>query len=210
MSGDVMKILLVDDHSLVRLGLTEVIETDDSMKVVCALSSGAEMLEQYESVKPDVFVIDFRMPNDDGVSITKKLLEEKPDAKVLMLSVYEGEEDLWRAYQAGVKGYLSKSADVSDLRLAIKTIGEGKEYFPERIAQKIEQRRGRSNLTKREQTIVQLLVRGLSNQEMSEELGISIPTVKLHVGNMIAKLGVKDRTQAAIAAVQRGVVHIDD
>lgn len=205
-----IKVLLVDDHVLVRLGLLEAIETHQDMKVVGDVSSGDEMLASFQTLVPDVVVMDYRMPDKDGVQSTRELLALYPDTKVIILSVYEGEEDVWRAVKAGIKGYLSKGVDTSDLIEAISTVASGSTYFPSRIAQKIKKRQERGNLTPREITILQLLVEGSSNKEMSEQLSISLPTVKLHVSNMMQKLNVNDRTQAAIAAVQRGIIHLDD
>ncbi|MEM9237314.1 MAG: response regulator transcription factor, partial [Verrucomicrobiota bacterium] len=155
-------------------------------------------------------VMDFRMPGESGADTTRRLIERHPDAKVLILSVYEGEEDVGRAVQAGARGYLSKGVDTADLLDAITSLAEDRPYFPARIAQKIRKRDERGRLTEREMTTLELLVQGMSNKEISQELSISVATVKLHISNILEKMEVSDRTQAAIAAVQRGVVHLDD
>ncbi|MEM1084954.1 MAG: response regulator transcription factor [Verrucomicrobiota bacterium] len=205
-----IKVLLVDDHMLVRVGLIEVIETHGGMKVVADVANGEEALVAYESHRPDVVVMDFRMPGESGADTTRRLIERHPDAKVLILSVYEGEEDVGRAVQSGARGYLSKGVDTADLLDAITSLAEDRPYFPARIAQKIRKRDERGRLTEREMTTLELLVQGMSNKEISQELSISVATVKLHISNILEKMEVSDRTQAAIAAVQRGVVHLDD
>jgi len=205
-----ISILLVDDHSLLRLGLIEAIETDDNMKVVSDVSSGEEAIEEYIRLEPDVVIMDLRMPEASGAETTETLLKKYPKARVLILSVYEGEEDIWRAVQAGAKGYLTKGADAPALLDAIQSIANDEPYFPARIAQKIKLREKRTHLTKREIDVLEHLVLGMSNKEISSALSISGTTVKLHLSNVFEKLGVADRTQAAVAAVQRGILHLDD
>ncbi len=205
-----IKVLLVDDHVLVRMGLTEAIEANPHMKVVGEASCAAELLSVYGEACPDVVVMDFRMPGGSGAEATAGLLKLHPQAKVLIMSVYEGEEDVWRAVSAGAMGYLSKGVDAADLVDAIAALAVGSRYFPARIAQKLETRKNRQALTKRESTVLEMLVQGLSNKEIAQDLSISLATVKLHVSNLFEKMGVEDRTQAAMAAVQRGVVHLDD
>ncbi len=204
------KILIVDDHSLLRLGLIEAIESYGEMEVIADVSNGKEALEAFEKNRPDVIIMDMRMPEANGAEVTQLLVEKDPEARILILSVYEGEEDVWRAVEAGASGYLTKGADTPDLLEAITSVARGENYFPARIAQKIKRRRERHHLTNREIEALQLLVRGLSNKEISSELNISEATVKLHLSNLFEKLGVADRTQAVVAAVQRGILHLDD
>lgn len=206
----IVTILLVDDHILVRLGLIEVIETHGGMRVVADVSCGSEAIDSYEHHKPDVVVMDYRMPGESGAEVTRKLVDKHPSAKVLILSVYEGEEDLGRAVDAGAMGYLSKGVDTGDLLDAISSLAKGRPYFPARIIKKLQRRQTRGHLTEREMATLALLVQGMSNKEISEVLSISVATVKLHISNLLEKMGVSDRTQAAIAAVQRGLIHLDD
>ncbi len=204
------KILIVDDHSLLRLGLIEAIESYGEMEVIADVSNGKEALEAYERSRPDVVIMDMRMPEASGAEVTRLLVDKDPEVRILILSVYEGEEDVWRAVEAGASGYLTKGADTPDLLDAIISVARGENYFPARIAQKIKRRRERHHLTSREIEALQLLVRGLSNKEISKMLNISEATVKLHLSNLFEKLGVADRTQAVVAAVQRGILHLDD
>jgi len=205
-----IKVLLIDDHVLVRIGLSGAIEATDEMTLVGQAGNSLEIIELYESLQPDVVVIDFRMPEENGVAATKRLLEAHPKAKVLLLSVYEGEEDIWRAVKAGVRGYVTKGDDTEELLEGIRTVQGGEAYFPPKIADKIRKRSQRTSLSKREGEVLTLIVQGLRNKEISDRLGISLGTVKLHTSKILDKLDVNDRTQAAVIAVHRGIVHLDD
>ena len=205
-----IKVLLIDDHVLVRIGLSGAIEATDGMELAGQAGNSLEIVELYESLKPDVVVIDFRMPEENGVAATRRLLAAHPEAKVLLLSVYEGEEDIWRAVKAGVRGYVTKGDDADELLNGIKTVYGGEAYFPPRIADKIRKRSQRASLSRREGEVLTLIVQGLRNKEISDRLGISLGTVKLHSSKILDKLDVNDRTQAAVIAVHRGIVHLDD
>ena len=138
-------------------------------------------------------------------------MELYPDAKVILLSVFDSEEDIWKAKQAGVKGYLTKKAgEIEDVIEAIQEVSSGGTYFPSSIAQKLEKRKKLKSLTEREMTVLRLLAEGLSNKEIEDALGISLPMVKLHVVNLREKLGAVDRTQAVVQALKRGILHLDD
>jgi DNA-binding NarL/FixJ family response regulator len=142
------------------------------------------------------------------VETAKAILAQDPEARILMLSVFEGEEDIWRAVQAGVRGYLLKSCESSEVLGAIRRLALGGTAFSEDIAKRIEARRSRSTLTQREMETLAHIVAGRSNKEIIHAMGLSEGTVKLHIGNVLEKLGAKDRTQAAIIAVQRGILHV--
>ena len=205
-----IKVLLIDDHVLVRIGLSGAIEATDGMELVGQAGNSIEIIELYEELQPDVVVIDFRMPEENGVSATRRLIAAHPEAKVLLLSVYEGEEDIWRAVKAGVRGYATKGDDAEELLNGIKTVYGGEAFFPPRIADKIRKRSQRASLSKREAEVLTLIVQGLRNKEISDRLGISLGTVKLHTSKILDKLDVNDRTQAAVIAVHRGIIHLDD
>jgi len=205
-----IKVLLIDDHVLVRIGLSGAIEATDEMTLVGQAGNSLQIIEQYEELQPDVVVIDFRMPEENGVAATRRLLAAHPGAKVLLLSVYEGEEDIWRAVKAGVRAYVTKGDDTEELLEGIRTVHGGEAYFPPKIADKIRKRSQRASLSKREAEVLTLIVQGLRNKEISDRLGISLGTVKLHTSKILDKLDVNDRTQAAVIAVHRGIVHLDD
>jgi DNA-binding NarL/FixJ family response regulator len=204
-----IRVLIVDDHAMMRLGLSEAITGERDMTLVGEAANGPQGIELYEKLRPDVVTMDFQLPGPDGAESTARLRETFPEARVVLLSVFEGEEDIWRAVEAGAMGYVSKSAEIEEVLEAIRNIFAGDTYFPAAIAQKLAARRNRDTLTPRELEVLRLIVAGLSNKEIITALNMSEGTVKLHISNTLAKLHVADRTQAAIAAVQRGIVHLD-
>jgi DNA-binding NarL/FixJ family response regulator len=203
------RVLVVDDHVMIRMGLVEAINAESDMKVVGQAGNGEEALEVYAKSRPDVVIMDFQMPGPDGAATTQRLREEHPDARVLLLSMYEGEEHIWRSVEAGVMGYLPKSSEADDILCAIRHLIGGDTYFLPGIAVKLEARRKRDTLSPRELQVLQEIVAGRSNKEIVEALGISEATVKLHISNVLAKLSVLDRTQAAIEALRQGIIHLD-
>ncbi len=204
-----IRVLIVDDHAMMRLGLVEAIAGERDLTLVGEAANGTQCLEQYRKHQPDVVTMDFRLPGADGAESTTRLRAEFPDARVVVLSVFEGEEDIWRAVEAGAMGYVSKSAEVEEVLEAVRCVVGGKTYFPAPIATKLASRRTRDALTPREHQVLHHIVAGLSNKEIAAALHMSEATVKLHISNTLAKLHVADRTQAAIVAVQRGIIHLD-
>lgn len=194
---------------MIRLGLVEAINAEADFKVVGQASNGEEALTVYTQCHPDVVIMDFQMPRADGALVTRRLLELQPNAKVLLLSMYEGEEDIWRSVEAGARGYISKSSDVEELLSALRHLVNGDTYFPPAIAAKLNSRRKRLNLSPRELQVLKEIVAGRSNKEIISNLKISEATVKMHIANLLTKLGVLDRTQAAIEAVRQGIIHLD-
>lgn len=203
-----IRVLIVDDHAMMRLGLAEAVTGERDMTLVGEASHGAQALELYRELQPDVVTMDFQMPGADGAESTALLRAEFPEARVVLLSVFEGEENIWRAVQAGASAYVLKSAEVEDVLEAIRHVMEGGTYFPAAVAAKLAERNARDTLTPRELQVLQHIVAGLSNKEIANVVRVSEATVKLHISNTLAKLQVADRTQAAIVAVQRGIVHL--
>ena len=203
------RILIVDDHVMIRLGLVEAINAEAAFKVVGQASNGEEAVAVYAQCHPDVVIMDFQMPGANGASVTRRLLALHPNVKVLLHSMYEGEEDIWRSVEAGARGYVSKSADVEELLSALRHLVNGDTYFPPAIAAKLNARRKRHSLSPRELQVLKEIVTGRSNKEIISSLNISEATVKMHIANMLTKLGVLDRTQAAIEAVRQGIIHLD-
>lgn len=203
------RVLIVDDHAMMRLGLAEAVAGERDMTLVGEASNGAQALELYRKLSPDVVTMDFQMPGADGAESTIRLRAEFPEAKVVLLSVFEGEEIIWRAVQAGASAYVLKSAEIEDVLEAIRHVMAGDTYFPAAIASKLAARETRAALTPRELQVLRHIVGGLINKEIAAALGMSEATVKLHISNTLSKLGVADRTQAAIVAVQRGIVQLD-
>ncbi len=204
-----IRILIVDDHAMVRLGLSQAIERQPDLELVGEAANGARALELYRSLRPDVVTMDYQLPGPDGVAVTAAIRAEFPDAGILLLSIYEGQDDVWRATQAGATGYLSKSVEVAEVISGIRRVAARQAVFSAGLKEKLAARQAGPNLTPRELDVLRLLVRGRSNKELSSDLGLSQSTVKHHIESIFAKLGVQDRTQATAVAVQRGVVRLE-
>jgi DNA-binding NarL/FixJ family response regulator len=194
---------------MMRLGLAEAINGERDMTLAGEAANGTQAIALYRTLQPDVVTMDFQMPGGDGAESTERLRAEFPEARVVVLSVFEGEEDIWRAVKAGASAYVLKSAEVEDVLEAIRHVFEGDTYFPTAIAAKLAARETRGTLTPRELQVLRHIVAGFSNKEIAAALHMSEATVKLHISNTLSKLQVADRTQAAIVAVQRGIVHLD-
>jgi two-component system, NarL family, response regulator len=203
-----IRLLIVDDHFVVRIGLASALNLEPDMQVVAEAKNGREAVRLYEQHKPDVVVMDYQLPELNGAEATAAIRAKDPAARVIMLSVYKGEEDVHRAVQAGVAGYLPKSAEPRELVEAIRTISKGGQYLPAAITAALAVRAGRVELSDREREVLEAMVRGRSNKEIASALGISENTVKVHATRVFEKLGVADRLEAVTVAIRRGIVHI--
>jgi two-component system NarL family response regulator len=206
--SDKIRLLVVDDHFVVRIGLTSALNLEPDMEVVAEAKDGREALDLYDKHNPDVVVMDYQLPHLNGAEATPAIRAKHPDAKVIILSVYKGEEDVHRAVQAGAAGYLPKSSEPQELLEAIRVIHKGRRYFPKAIHAALAARAARTELSDREKEVLEALVRGRSNKEIASALGISENTVKVHTTRVFEKLGVADRLEAVTAAIQRGIVHL--
>lgn len=204
-----IRILIVDDHAMMRFALAEAIAGEPDLTLIAEAANGPEALDLYRKHLPDVVTMDFQLPGPDGAESTGNLRAEFPDARVVLLSVFEGEEDIWRAVRAGALGYVPKSAEISEVLHGIRELAAGRDYFPPAIAARLAARRRRESLSPRELQVLRAIVDGCSNKEIATLLNLSEASVKLYISNTLAKLGVADRTQAAIQAVRRGIVHLD-
>jgi len=203
-----IKILIVDDHFIVRMGLASTLNLEPDMQVIAEAKTGAEAPVLYEKHRPDVVVMDYQLPEMNGAEATAAIRARFPEARIIMLSVYKGEEDIHRAVRAGASGYLPKSAEPAELMTAIRAIHGGGRYFPAQIDAALAKRAGREELSDREKQVLDALVKGRSNKEIAFALGISENTVKVHTTRVFEKLGVADRLEAVTAAIQRGIVHL--
>ena len=203
-----IRLLVVDDHFVVRIGLTSALNLEPDMEVVGEAKDGREAVAAFERHRPDVVIMDYQLPHLNGAEATTALRAKFPDVRVIILSVYKGEEDVHRAVQAGAAGYLPKSSEPQELLDAIRVIHKGRRYFPTAINAALATRAGRSELSDREREVLEALVRGRSNKEIALVLGISENTVKVHTTRVFEKLGVADRLEAVTAAIRRGIVHI--
>jgi DNA-binding NarL/FixJ family response regulator len=207
-SGGEIRIIVVDDQAVVRQGFVSLIGTVADMRVVAEGTNGREAVALYREHRPDVVLMDLRMPEMGGVEAIAALRREFSDAKVIVLTTYDGDEDIYRSLQAGAQGYLLKDMFFEELESAIRAVHAGGRKIPGVVAERLAGRMGGSDLTGRELEVLRLIVGGRSNKEIGSALGISEATVKSHINSILGKLGVTDRTQAATTALQRGIVHL--
>ncbi|MBW4579113.1 MAG: response regulator transcription factor [Tildeniella nuda ZEHNDER 1965/U140] len=203
-----IRVLIVDDHSIVRQGLAAMIENEPDMTVVGQAGNGQDAIEQYRQHQPDVTLMDLRMPQMSGVDATVAICAEFAHARIIMLTTYDGDEDIYRGLHAGAKGYLLKDAEPDELLNAIHIVHSGQQYIPPEVAAKLVQRMKNPELTQREQEIVHLMADGLGNQDIGAALHITESTVKFHINRILSKLGVSDRTQAVVKALKRGLTEL--
>jgi DNA-binding NarL/FixJ family response regulator len=203
-----IRILLVDDHILVRMGLVSATKIAPDMEVIAEVEDGDEALNAYRLHQPDVAVIDLRMPKSSGVDVITSIRREFRDARLLVLSNYASGDDVSRAMQAGASGYVVKGMPLETLLQAIRTVYSGETYIPPEIATRLAGR-VHSQLSTREIEVLRLIANGMSNKELGTRLNIAEGTVKIHVANILSKLGVADRTQAVVAALKRNLLQLD-
>lgn len=206
---DTIKILIVDDHHIVRQGLVALLKTVPGFHVQAEAADGEQAVDLFRKHRPDVTLMDLRLPKMNGVEAITKIREIAPGARIVVLTTFDGDEDIYRALQAGAKGYLLKGMDLTELSEAIRSVHAGKTRIPPRVAEKLAERMSGASLTGRELEVLKLIVAGKSNKDIGNALFISEATVKTHVNSLLSKLGVEDRTQAATTALQRGIVHLD-
>jgi DNA-binding NarL/FixJ family response regulator len=202
-------ILTVDDHPLIRAGLGAVLAAEPDLELIGEASNGLEAVALYREKRPDIVLMDLRMPVMDGVSAIKAIVAEFPDARIVALTTYEGDEDIYRALSAGAKGYVVKDMLRTQLLDVVRQVHGGQRGIPTEIAARLAEFTPRIHLTPREQEVLQLVAKGLSNREIAAVLGREESTIKVHVKSVLAKLEVNDRTDAVVVAIQRGFLHVD-
>ncbi len=207
---DRIRILIVDDHPVVRAGLTSMLGTQQEVEVVATASSGDAALTTLSSTAADVMLLDLRMPGLSGVRTIQELRRSGHVIRIIVLTSFETDEDIYRAVQAGAQGYLLKDTSLKEMIEAIKNVHAGKRYIPRDIAARLAERMMRTELTPRELEILHMLAKGLTNKQIGKVLNISDNTVKNHVNSVIEKLEVCDRTEAATTAIQRGLISADE
>jgi two-component system NarL family response regulator len=203
-----IRLLVVEDHHIVRQGLVALLNAVSDMTVVAEASDGGGGVESFGRHQPDVALMDLRLPGMGGAEAVTKIRAEFPNARIIVLTTFDGDEDIYRALQAGARGYLLKGMFGDELLDAIRAVHAGKTRIPPVVAERLAARMGGSELTSREMAVLELIVAGKSNKEIGNELSISEATVKTHINNLLSKMGVTDRTQATTAAIQRGLVHL--
>ncbi len=204
-----IRVLLVEDQFFARLALHTVIDARSDMRIVAETANGSEALALVQQHNPDVTIMDLRLPGMSGFDVIRKMRCSHPGARIVVLSNYEGTEDVRRALQLGALGYLTKAADAESLVQAILSVHQGQRYLPKELAGLFTEHPDVDPLTAREQQIVSLLAEGLTNKEIGARLGIAEKTVRVHMTHILDKVGAADRTQLLILAVQRGLIHLD-
>ncbi len=204
-----IRLLVVDDHFIMRLGLGTAVNLEPDMSIAAECGSGEQAIELFRRHRPDVTVMDLRLPGISGIDATAAIRKICPQARIILFSAFETEEDVFKAMEAGAVAYLAKSADPAELLAAVRAVHSGKTCFPEAIAAKLATRRARPSLTDRELEILRLIVLGRCNKEIAAELDIAANTVRNHLSNLMQKLGVRDRTEAATIAIQRGIIRLE-
>jgi DNA-binding NarL/FixJ family response regulator len=204
-----IRILVVDDHFMVRMGLSASLNVESDMEVVAEAASSDLALSMYREKRPTLVIMDVRLPGSSGAEATAAIVQEFPGARVLMLSTHSGEEEVFRSLQAGARGYILKSAMRDELLQAIREVYEGRRYIDPTVAPLLAERMQHRSLTGRELEVLKLVAKGMGNKEIAASLSIAEVTVKLHVSHVLDKLNVKDRTEAATAALQRGIISLD-
>jgi two-component system NarL family response regulator len=203
-----IRILVAEDHLVARVGVTTIVNMQPDMTVVGEASNGQQAVEMYRKLLPDVTLLDLRMPGMGGVEAASAIRKDFPDARMIALTTYGGDEDIRRALSAGVQAYLTKDVLHDELLKAIHAVHAGQTYLPAAVAAALAAQLPRPDLSAREIQVLELIVRGLANKQIAYTLSIAEHTVKNHVKNILSKLGVQDRTQAATAAIQRGIIHL--
>lgn len=202
-----IRILVADDHFIVRMGLTAMVNTEPDMEIVAEASDGAEAIALFAKFNPDLTLLDLRMPAVNGIEVATAIREKNPAARILMLSALKGDEDIHKALEAGVAGYVLKDATEENLIPAIRAVAAGRQWIPPDVATRLSSRSLFEELTARELQVLNKLIKGLANKQIADALNISENTVKGFLKNILAKLHVADRTEAVAVAIQRGIIH---
>ena len=203
-----IRILVVDDHHVVRQGLVALLNIIPDIEVVGEASDGLQAIDLHKTLQPDITLMDLQLPKLGGVDAILKIRANDPAARFIVLTTFDGDEDIFRSLQAGAKAYLLKGMTVDELVATIQAVHSGRTLISPAIAEKLAERMSTQALTNRELEVLERIVAGRANKEIASDLQISEATVKSHINNLLGKLGVSDRTHAATVALQRGIVHL--
>jgi DNA-binding NarL/FixJ family response regulator len=203
-----IRIMVVEDHGVVRGGLVALLKTIPDFTVVAEAKTGKEAIDLFGKHHPDITLMDLRLPEMGGVEAITRVREQTPGARFIVLTTFDGDEDIYRALQAGARGYLLKGMSADELIDAIRVVHSGGKRIPGPVAERLAERMSGHELTNRELDVLRLIVAGNSNRDIGKALSISEATVKTHINSILSKLDVNDRTQAATTAIQRGIVHL--
>ncbi len=201
-----IRLMLIEDHQMVRQGLVALLSGSDGLEVVGSVGDGIEGVKMFRALRPDITLIDLQLPKLSGVETIRAIRSEFPEARFIVLTTYDGEEDIYRAMQAGARAYLLKGMPLEELITTIHAVHTGRLHIPATVAEKLAQRVSGQELTARELSVLERIVAGRANKDIAADLFISEATVKTHINSLLGKLGVADRTHAATVAIQRGLV----
>ncbi len=204
-----IRVLLIEDHFLARMALQSVLAGHPQIRIIGEASDGEQGVEMYRTLKPDVVVLDLRLPRVSGFDVITTLRKAPVPARIVVLSNYSGSEDIYRAVRSGAMAYLTKDASGEELINAIKNVDRDIRYLPRIALDRLAERMPAVELTPRESEVLLCITQGRSNREIAEQLHIAEKTVRIHVSSVLDKMGARDRTQATIYALQRGLVHFD-
>jgi DNA-binding NarL/FixJ family response regulator len=204
----IIKVLCVDDHPLVRKGIASILANEPDMILVAEANNGREAVALFKEHLPDVVLMDLRMPDLDGTAATRMIRQEAPDARIIALTSYDGDQDIYRALEAGVRGYILKEMVHTEVVRAIRTVHSGKRLMPQEVAERLSEYFPQVALTPREVEVLSCVAKGMANKEIATKLGTASGTVKMHIQNILAKLGASDRTHAVTIAMERGILHL--
>jgi len=203
-----IRVILADDHPVVRDGLAAIVNQQPDMQVVAEAGDGEEALKLFDEHLPDVMVLDLRMPKRDGVAVVQSVLEKHPKARMLIMTTFDGDEDIFRSLSQGAKGYLLKDAPRAEILSAIRAVSEDRPYTSSSVAAKALQRMAKPSLTQREMSVLQEIAQGRSNKDIARRLSITEGTAKTHVKSILTKLDAISRTEAVAVAHKRGLIHL--
>jgi DNA-binding NarL/FixJ family response regulator len=203
-----IKILIVDDHPIMRMGIAALISSSKEMECVGQAGSGEEAIQKHTEYKPDITFMDLRLPGISGAETIRRIRQKSPHARFIVLTTYEGDEDIHQAMEAGASGYLVKGLPKEILVNAVRRVHAGGRYLPPSMSQTLAERMPDSSLSNREREVLALMAKGNSNREIANQLGITEATVKCHVSVILSRLNASDRTQAVVIAHQRGMIHL--
>jgi DNA-binding NarL/FixJ family response regulator len=203
-----IRVLIVDDHPIMRVGIAAIINAQAGMRVVGQAGTTAEAIRMFTAEQPDLTLMDLRLPDRDGVEAIRAIRAISPKARVIVLTTYEGDEDIHRALEAGARGYLIKGMPHEALVKALHRVHDGHRFLPQLVTQALSSRLPGSDLSQREREVLQLMFAGMSNREIADKLHIKEATVKSHVSVVLMRLNVTDRTQAVVEGLKRGLVHL--
>jgi len=204
-----IRIMLVDDHSIVRKGLGLILDAEPDMTVVGQAENGTDAVDRFRSLRPDVTLMDLKMNGMSGVEAVSAVRSDFPSARMIMLSTYDRDDDIYRSIRAGAMGYLVKDTPSDEILDAIRNVHAGRKYFPPLVSEKLAERLTMPELSERESEVLRLMTAGQSNKEIANSLTLAIGTVKCHVNSILAKLGADDRTQAVVTALKKGLTDLD-